>query len=388
MEMNRELESISLAKEWILNSGIQNLNGTLKGGFNSWFDIDNKNYPFIYSEITGYGIITLIFLDSIFKDKILLSRAELAAKWLISNALHASGGIKSRYYYEKSEENSQYSFEKGFLYSFDSAIVMNGLVDLYTVTKNDLYLGTAQKIANFLINEMMTREGTFHPLYNQLSLRPESTPSRWSTQSGSFHSKIFIGLIKLAEITGDENYIAVVKKATNALLKFQKNDGRFITDVKDESTNLHPHCYSIEGLSYVGTKLKDENLMERLSKSVKWIFDNQSDEFSIPQVFSNRGVVKYERSDITAQAIRLGSFFVQNNYLDAEYMKNIDTAEARLLSFQNANNGQIGGFFYGFDENGNKLPHLNSWCTMFSIQAMDFYQKLKNNQLIKLDLII
>ncbi|MBI1978607.1 MAG: glycoside hydrolase family 47 protein [Candidatus Aenigmarchaeota archaeon] len=388
--MNNEQKSISLAKEWILNSGIQNLNsnGAFNGGFNSWFDVEKKRYPFIYSEITGYGLTTLLFLNSIFKNEISLSRAKLAAEWVISNAFHPSGGIKSRCYYEKSEEDEQYSFERGFLYSFDSAIVMNGLLNLYAAIKNPVYLKTAQKIADFLIDKMMTKKGVFYPLYDQLSQTTKSTYDKWSTQSGSFHSKIFIGLIKLSEITKEERYIEVVKKSQGTLLKFQRNDGRFITDEKDGSTNLHPHCYSIEGLLYAGVKLNDEKLIERLAKAVEWVFNNQLDDFSIPQLFSNRGSIKYERSDITAQVIRLGSFLIQNNYLDAGYMKNLDASKDRLLSLQNMNNEQRGGFFYGFDQNGIRLKHLNSWCTMFSIQALAFYHSLKSKQQISLNLVI
>lgn len=388
--MDNELESILLAREWILNSGIQNLNSnrTLKGGFNSWFDIEKKSYPFIYSEITGYGITTLLFLDSAFKNDIFISRAKLAAEWVILNALHTSGGVKSKYYYDKSAEDDQYSFERGFLYSFDSAMVMNGLINLYETTKISLYLTTAQKIANFLIDKMMTKDGTFYPLYDQTSQSPKNTYDKWSTQPGGFHSKILIGLSKLAGITKDEKYIDVIKKSQDTLIKFQKSDGRFVTNKKDGSTNLHPHCYSIEGLLYVGVKFKDDKLMERLRKSVEWIFDNQLDDFSIPQSFSNGVPLEYERSDITAQAIRLGSFFIQNKYLDAGYMKNLNASKDRLLSFQNMNNGQGGGFFYGFDQNGIKLMHLNSWCTMFSIQALNFYHSLKSKQQINLNLII
>jgi hypothetical protein len=36
-------------------------------------------------------------------------------------------------------------------------------------------------------------------------------------------------------------------------------------------------------------------------------------------------------------------------------------------------NTQKGGLFYGFESNGQKYEDLNSWCTMFAINAFNYY---------------
>ena len=58
--------AVKKTTDWVLYSGIQNTEGGLSkiGGFNSWFDTEKKNYRYIYSEITGYGLTTLAYLYS------------------------------------------------------------------------------------------------------------------------------------------------------------------------------------------------------------------------------------------------------------------------------------------------------------------------------------
>ncbi|MBI2547520.1 MAG: hypothetical protein HYW23_03680 [Candidatus Aenigmarchaeota archaeon] len=388
--MQDELRSISLVENWMLNSGIQNIseNKLFRGGFNSWFDTEKKYYPFIYSEITGYGITTLLFLNSMYKKSVLVSRAKLAADWIIANALNESGGVKTRLYYDSGNEDKQYSFNNGMIYAFDSGMILTGLVNLYNETRDSKYLEASKRIADFLVDCMISKEGHIFPMYNPSEKTTAVTYDKWSTQFGSFHSKIFIGLLKLSEAIKSDKYADAVSKSLKNIFDFQRNDGRFITDTKTGKTHLHPHLYSAEGLLYAGIKTNDQKLIDKSANAIKWLMDNQPHDFSIPQVFLKDGFIKYERYDVVSQFVRLGSFFIQNNYIDIDYQKNIDTAAKKLLSMQNTNGQQNGGFFYGFDETGKMLQHLNSWCTMFAVQAMDFYHKLKNNKTIKIDFLI
>ena len=50
--MSNELK---LLNNWLINSGIQNNVDPDKGGFNAWYSLKNKSYPFIYSEIIVTG---------------------------------------------------------------------------------------------------------------------------------------------------------------------------------------------------------------------------------------------------------------------------------------------------------------------------------------------
>jgi len=48
----------------------------------------------------------------------------------------------------------------------------------------------------------------------------------------------------------------------------------------------------------------------------------------------------------------------------------------------------LGGFLYGY-ENGIKMNHVNSWCSMFALQSLIFYDNyfLKKEE-NELDLIV
>src|SRR3989304_7384158 len=199
--------SVDLAKKWLLDSGIQNVGKShpLEGGFNSKFDKNNKNYPFIYSEITGYGISVLLYLNAASQDKIFLDRARLAAEWLMKFALHRSGGAMPRHYYEKKDEQKEYSFSDGLLFTFDSGMVMYGLMMLYKETKGERYLEAAERIAGFII-KCQRKDGLLYAAYDPNKDNFVDDPKKWSSQSGSFHAKTALGFLEIYEATQNNSY--------------------------------------------------------------------------------------------------------------------------------------------------------------------------------------
>jgi len=368
------VNTINLAKNWLLNSGIQNtsINNKTNGGFNSWFDIKSKEYPFIYSEITGYGISTLLYLNKIYREKKLVERAELAARWLINFSLHESGGVRTRYYFDNKIQK-EYFFKNGFLYTFDSGMVLYGLVNLFKQTKKQIYLKVAEKMADFLIR-CQKKDGTFYAAYDFKNDEFIDTQDKWSTQSGSFHSKLSLGLLDIFSIIKDNSYKRSAEKICEAVLKFQDKSGRFVSFKKFPETHLHPHCYSAEGLLYAGIKLNKKKFIKSAANACEWTLNNQLKNGGVPCMFLNNLFIPYERSDILAQTLRLGAILFHLGELRGSLISNkLDKLENRLVTFQNLDNvvkKQKGGFFYGWDENGNRLNHLNSWCTMFAIQAI------------------
>jgi hypothetical protein len=82
------------AARWMLTSGIQADNG----GVHAWHDLKDGNNSYLYSEITGYAMTTLLFLFRLYKDEIFLEKARSAAKWIVDEALHSCGGVKTRLY--------------------------------------------------------------------------------------------------------------------------------------------------------------------------------------------------------------------------------------------------------------------------------------------------
>ncbi len=380
-------ESILLTKNWLLYSGIQNINKEpkLNGGFNSWYDIDKENYYYIYSEITGYGISTLLFLNKYFEEQALSERAETAADWIMNIAMHKLGGVKTRYYFYEADGQKNYSFDSEILYTFDTGMVLNGMINLYKPTKNKKYLDASIKIADFLINKMLKEDGSFYAYLDVKKNSLVDTEDKWSTQSGSYHSKLAIGLIDLYKSTNDEKYKDVAIKICDYALTFQTQEGRFISFRDSKNTHMHPHSYSAEGLLYAGIKLNIPRYKESSKKALLWALSNQLESGGVASLYikSEDNFIKNERTDTLAQILRLGSLLIKYGLLDINYLKNLEKLKNRLISFQEKEGRQKGGFKYGFEEDGTKLDHLNSWCTMFAIQALILYNRisLKNQDI-------
>ncbi|MGD2279011.1 MAG: glycoside hydrolase family 76 protein [Candidatus Omnitrophota bacterium] len=373
--MNREIES---AKGWILYSGIQNSEELNAGGFNSWFDMDGDSYPYLYSEITGYGITTLLYLGRRFGDEECLERAVSAAEWLMSSAAHSCGGVKTRRYNDRMAESDLYSFESEVIYAFDNGMVLYGMANLYKQTKESKYLEFAVGIADFLIGEMITPEGLFFASLNAKTGDREDSPRKWSSQSGSYHAKIALGLVDLFDITKNERYKNAVLKLCRRCMDFQDGPGRFVTSRADNSTHLHPHSYSAEGLLYAGIYFGEDEFIESAHRAVKWALDNQCPDGGVPKKFNGEKFIPYYRSDVLAQVLRLGVVLSDIGKLGEKYLPRLEMLRDKLLAYQFSGKGrQAGGFYYGTALDGLARDHINSWCTMFAAQALVMYDDLK-----------
>lgn len=378
---------IIAAKHWLLHSGIQNIGGEtpVRGGFNSWYDFDKNEYSYTYSEITGYAITTLLYLYWLKREELLLDRAKLAADWLVEKAMHDGKGVRTRYYYNKKDTDHRYSFEGNVIRSFDNGICLNGLTNLYKFSSKENYYLVSKKLAT-LILKMQKKDGLFYPDYDLKKKKLKENYDKWSSQSGSFHVKIILGLINFGRYSKDKKYEDAAKKLCDKIAEFQEDDGRFVT-FKEGSTHLHPHAYSAEGLLFAGKYFKEDKYIRSALKGTKWLLDNQMENGGLPSLYVDGRFVKFERSDIISQTLRLATIFLDMGLLEKGYGKNVKKLVERLLNFQYLREGaQKGGFFYGYDVDYKTLKekrtkHLNSWCTMFSLQALIMYKQYLENRL-------
>ena len=377
------MKNIDMVKNWLLYSGIQNTTSdNSNGSFNSWYNIENKTYPFRYSEITGYGITTLLYLYQISKEQILLERAEMAGNWIIVVAMQG-GIVRSKDYYDKTDETD--SFENGLAYVFDNGMVLYGLINLYNQTGEKIYLDAAKGIADFLLG-MQNPDSLYQATYDIYKKKSLDEKGKWSLQPGSYHAKLALGLLEIGSILDDPKYRKSIERFCEQATKFQNQDDRFLTSGK--STNLHPHCYSAEGFFFIGMKLKENRFIDIATNAVKWALENQLENGGIPSFYENNEFDTNERMDVLAQVLRLGVLLIQYGKLDEGYKERLDKIKKRLLEFQNTSQVHKGGFFYGF-ENGRKINHINSWCSMFALQALQFYDLYFNKkQDISIDLLI
>ena len=384
----RELgKRIIYARNWLLNSGIQNIGGNtpVKGGFNAWYNLDNNSYFYTYSEITGYAITNLLYLYWLRKEELLLDKAKIAADWLVEKALHDSGAVRTRYYYDEEKADHKYSFQGNVVRAFDNGIVLSGLSNLYEFSSKENYYLVSKRIAD-LILKMQKKNGLLYAEYDLKKKKLKESHDKWSTQSGSYHVKIILGLINFAKYSNDKRYEDAARKLCDKILEFQKEDGRFVT-YKEDATHLHPHCYSAEGLLFAGLYFKDSRYVNAALKATKWLLNSQMENGGIPSLYVKGKFINFERADILAQTLRLATIFLNMGLLEKSYRKNAEKLANRLLKFQYLKEGsQKGGFFYGYDVDYKTLKekrtnHLNSWVTMFALQALIMYKQYLENRL-------
>jgi hypothetical protein len=372
------LTAIQPIRTWLLESGIQNLSRDrrVRGGFSAWYELDSGLYPFLYSEITGYAITTLLYLHALRKETLLVRRAALAAEWIGRCARLSKGGVRTRYYLVPHYETPNYSFHRGRVYTFDTAIVAYGLLQLYKVTRNRQYLEWVWEMTDFILLKMARGDGLFHAYYDSATDKAGEDFEKWSDQAGSFHAKLALLFVDLWKEIPKPRLLKVTRQLLRTCLRLQKPSGRFVTNLSDHSTHLHPHCYTLEGLVYAYACLGDREWVGPLRRGMAWMLRAVGEDGSISTFFKDRRFDFHERSDIVAQTLRMGSVLYGLGVFRAPGLAS--TLEAirrhlKLFIYDHAS-GQRGGILYGSATDGLVRMHLNAWCGMFAIQALMMHE--------------
>jgi len=362
--METKKDPLDLATDWLLSSGIQ----SKAGGFHSWYDLEKKDHSYLYSEITGYGITALLFLSELLKDKKIIKKAEKAAEWIERIAIHPCGGVRTRLYKEDSRADAAYSFSGARIFSFDTGMVLYGLISLYKVTNKKRHLDIATKLGDFIIDKMQNSDGSLSPIYDANIEELIEPCDKWSSQSGAFGAKVSMGITDLYRVTKKEKYKEASLKLCNHAISLQDKSGRFITDRLSGSTHVHPHSYAAEGLWYTGTCLDEDKFIRSARGATEWIFNHLASS-GINELYSpiENSFNDFMRTDILAQSMRLGIIF--------SIKEKIEKLKDLLMGYQYTSGGQRGGFLYSVDD-----KHLNSWCSMFALQALALY---KNKSILK-----
>lgn len=370
------LGRVKKAVGWLLNSGIQNPSGTriagdidVGGGFNVWFNPLSKSFSYVYTEISGYAVTTLVYLYREFKDEIFLERAKLTGDWLL-NIQDDSGAFPTAFYRDDKER------KPNEFVTFDIGMVTNSLVNLYRETNDEKYLNSAQKATDWLL-QYIKNDGSIAAMVDQNG-DIKDYDGTWSTQSGSFHCKLGIGLLNLFDLTKEKRYKKAAVDLCEYALTRQRKDGQFLTYGKQLGTNLHPHSYSAEGLFVVGKYLGNEIFLESAQRAAKWSIENAENGIA-PRLKHDDNLNYNERVDILAQVYRLCRIFSLDD-------KRVDEMLHKIISYQSnaADKREYGGFKFGKSSSGENLPHVNAWVTMFAIQALLLSKKEKSLDLFLL----
>jgi hypothetical protein len=371
---------ISDSVRWLLYSGIRIKNGSNRGAVYGWKNLNPPSYPFIYSEITGYAITSYVYIYSELLNNEALAAAKDCANWLIQNtsnnkpsttSLLPTGIIEVSDFNQKGDLSNQ-------IYAFDNGMVVIGLLNLYKITKDQNLLKVAEKIVKLLADvyfdgskviAVLDRSGN---TISSDSFR-DNYGIKWSSVSGPYHSKLSLCLLELSSLTNNNYYAAMSDSLCKFALKFQRSDGRFVTNPDQENiTFLHPHLYACEGLVYAGIRCSNNDYLLAGIKGVIWAMNQIN--LSTGGLPRNTAVGAPEQSDCMAQLLRL--LIICNSRIQ-EFTNNCDAVlsaiekiHKRLVAFYISEGPDKGGIRYQ-----NSLDTACSWCTMFTMQALTLWTK-------------
>jgi hypothetical protein len=368
------------AADWLVNSGVQvrSDNPLHSLGFACWYDSETQTMPYVYSEITGYLTTMMCDLYDQTGDARFLESARGAAAWLARTAHPATGGFRCLY----PIESTRFDYKNNQIYIFDTGVIISGLVDAFRASGDASYLQSAVTAADWLIRDLQKPNGAFYPVYEVDSGKLPESDQEWSLCSGSYHTKVAIGLINLFDLTGNSKYRDAAIRACDYALSFQQADGRFISFPAEGGTNSHPHAYSAEGLWVVGSLLGRQDYLDASARAAQWLLDWQSPEGVIPRHFHEGKPLYNERVDVLGQALRLASIHIGEGRLKLtqENTTKLDQLVALILRNQ-AESDDVrvnGGFYFGRLSDGTLMPHVNVWVTAFAIQGLTAYAGVRD----------
>lgn len=376
-------KSINLALDWLIKSGIQNnnyKNTSEFGAYNAWFNSKKKKYSYMYSEISGYLITSMIYHYKISKKPIFLKSAKHSADWLINNAQHENGGFLCLFLVDN---NLKYKHKESLIYSFDNGVIITGLVNLYKETKDKRYLKSAIRSADFMCDFFFKKSNQIKPIYDLNKKKFIENKNEWSMVSGSYHTKIAMGYLNLYKLTKIKKYLICGKKILDTYSKKQKTNGEFYST--KSSTNLHPHCYSAEGYWACGKFLNNSTYKNIALKSIKWVLKNMNSHGFPPRLKFKKKLNFNERIDVLSQTLRLIVLNKKNLGLNNSENLKIKKLTNNILQYQNLKKKlkrEKGGFFWGKKSNGKNTSDINTWTTAFAIQSLSILNDQKSFKLL------
>ncbi len=363
----------SAAARWLLHSGIQDQSHDRRvaGSFSAWYDRATGEYSYAYSEITGYALTTLAYLSLCRPDPELLRRGAVAVVWLRDQA-YDSGRVAVLG--RRDRASGRFT---PWVHAFDQGMVLNGVVNMSALSGDETHIAFAHHLGQGLLR-MQLEDGSFQPYqFPRRRALPAELRRKWSGQPGSFMAKNAIGLLNLGDQTGQALWCRAARGVCQAALRWQQPEGRFITNDLDNSTHVHPHTYTTEGLWVAGRLLGEVRFLEAAAAALRWSSQRQLPDGSIPAEVAADGSWQGRRTDALAQTIRMALLLEAEGCDTGWTAERLERAAGRLLRGQHRTGPERAryGFDYGHEGQAVAGPrrHVNCWATMFAIQALDLY---------------
>lgn len=373
-------ERLQLAVHWLTDTPIRetDVKSPLFGSIKAGYDWRKQVYLYTFHEITGYAVNTFVSLYKSFHNSRYLDYARHAAAYLLSCQCCKKGVYELGAFFHSVLPNGEPVMR---YYTFDTAVIMHGLLSLYEVTKNTSLFDAAYLAGNWLVNRAQFPDGAFRACYEPSRGWVNENPTEFSSDRACLHAKHAIPLLKLYQLTGESRFRDAAEAVCNWVISLQDATGAFWANEKRLYVNTHAHCYAVEGLLYAGWTLETNKFLTVSQKAAQWLADVQRKDGSLYRAYYDRRSIKallrraipVKTVDAVAQSIRLW-MLLQDRFPSFE--KHIESALPYLLKHQfthSTDNNMVGGFLYQSCNIASiLLPHpiMYTWATQFAIQAL------------------
>jgi len=229
----------------------------------------------------------------------------------------------------------------------------------------------ATRLAGFLDRAFADAFEAGHSTFDAATMTAVPMAPRWSSHFGPFELKGAMFFDALASATGAAAPRAFVDRLIELALARQHASGRFPTMPAGDTTHLHPHTYTIEGLLYLAARHERADLLQAAARGIDWTVTTCLARTPQLQQWSEQPDLRIEglRSDVLAQTLR--AYEITKLLAPSTtwaWEDKIPALHAQLDTFTLPS----GGTAYGRDEYGPRTGHANAWCHFFAVEAKLF----------------
>jgi hypothetical protein len=337
-------ETARRIERWLLQSGVQIEEGAQRGAVAGWLDREGRP-EFVYLEITGYYLTTMAWLasgaaSSPDRAADALEHGRQALGW-ITRTLSEQGVPPTRLYLSAGRSD----WRNAGVFTFDLAMAARGVACFGDVARH----GAGEKLAAGLctIIESMCLGAAVLRSHDAVAGAP--LPDRWSTQPGPHHLKSAAALLRMP--------VGVLGAPLRGVCDRTCEHWEAMLQEAWPCRELHPLLYGMEGL-LIGALHTEDEALEVVERLYARLMGLQMVDGTLAET-TGGGIV---RSDVLAQALRIGLLLRSRGYLQGDYWAGrLDGLMRALLGFVRPD----GGVLFSGDQD-----IANAWCAMFAHQAL------------------
>lgn len=337
-------------RQWLLYGPAQIRSGPETGGVAGVMGEDGRP-AYVYGEITGYFLHWLA-TPHMFGQQRLSEHALLALGWVERH--YGAGELPpTRIYLDAAVDDwrndAQFFFDLAMLVGGLSAAAKRGLIPPPTALLRRL----AEELARFVVDgRIVAMRG---------AQRPADLPQRWSTLGGPFEVKAASRVLMAAPFVELPSALAAACAALMA-------DGA-ARCIEAPVEMLHPTLYYLEG-SLLADPAHRPGVAALLSRLLQY----EVGAGELPEAPDS----PVRRSDVIAQALRVGLFLAQERVDGAPDVAALDRLAAALIARVRPD----GAIAFRPDA---ESAQLNTWCAMFGVQALAWFARWRTGHALDVD---